>query len=166
MLPSAAARPAGRSASNRRRPERDGTDRSVSTPRPSPEEPPWLSAHTTPCPTRYARANGWDGTFETFDDLDLPTYVGPATFMNLPWMTDPDALRAAAVDVAIVGGAIRRRGDPPIRSAVRAARGRARRPLRVLRRRDRPRPARSVLHAARSGQVHARPGGVQRTRWG
>jgi len=51
----------------------------------------------------YARENGWDAEFETFPDFDLPTYVGPATFMNLPWMTDPEAIRAAAVDVAIVG---------------------------------------------------------------
>ena len=51
----------------------------------------------------YARRNGWDGDFETFADLDLPTYVGPATFMNLPWMTDPAELRKAAVDVAIIG---------------------------------------------------------------
>ncbi len=51
----------------------------------------------------FARANGWDGEFETFADFDLPTYVGPATFMNLPWMTDPDEIRTAGVDVAIVG---------------------------------------------------------------
>ena len=41
--------------------------------------------------------------FETYDDFDLPTYVGPATFMNLPWITDPAELRAPGVDVAIVG---------------------------------------------------------------
>jgi agmatinase len=51
----------------------------------------------------YARRNGWDGEFETFDDFNLPTYVGPATFMNLPWMTDPAAIQAAGVDVAIIG---------------------------------------------------------------
>ena len=51
----------------------------------------------------YARQNGWDGEFETFADFDLPTYVGPATFMNLPWMTDPAAIQAAGVDVAIIG---------------------------------------------------------------
>ena len=26
----------------------------------------------------YARGNGWDADSETFDDFDLPTYVGPA----------------------------------------------------------------------------------------
>ncbi len=51
----------------------------------------------------YAATNGWDTAFETYDDFDLPTYVGPATFMKLPWITDPDELRRRAVDVAIVG---------------------------------------------------------------
>ena len=51
----------------------------------------------------YARQFGWDREFEVYDDLDLPTYVGPATFSNLPWVTDPDDLRARGVDVAIVG---------------------------------------------------------------
>ncbi len=51
----------------------------------------------------FASLNGWDQPFETFDDLDLPTYVGPTTFMNLPWVTDPAELRRRKVDVAIVG---------------------------------------------------------------
>ena len=51
----------------------------------------------------FARHNGWDGEFETYDDFDLPTYVGPTTFMNLPWVTDPAELRRRAVDVAIIG---------------------------------------------------------------
>jgi agmatinase len=51
----------------------------------------------------FAAANGWDREFETYSDFDLPTYVGPSTFMNLPWITDPDELRRRAVDVAIVG---------------------------------------------------------------
>ncbi len=51
----------------------------------------------------FARHNGWDGEFETYSDFDLPTYVGPSTFMNLPWITDPAELRRLAVDVAIVG---------------------------------------------------------------
>ncbi len=37
----------------------------------------------------FAAANGWDAEFETYSDYDLPTYVGPSTFMNLPWITDP-----------------------------------------------------------------------------
>jgi agmatinase len=51
----------------------------------------------------FAAHNGWDRAFETFDDFDLPTYVGPTTFMKLPWVTDPAELRRRAVDVAIVG---------------------------------------------------------------
>ena len=41
----------------------------------------------------FARANGWDRAYETYDDFDLPTYVGPVTFMKLPWITDPAELR-------------------------------------------------------------------------
>jgi agmatinase len=46
---------------------------------------------------------GWDAEFDTYPDYDLPTYVGPVSFMKLPWLTDPAELRAQAVDVAIVG---------------------------------------------------------------
>jgi agmatinase len=51
----------------------------------------------------FAARNGWDAPFEVFDEFDLPTYVGPASFMKLPWITDPLELRRRAVDVAIVG---------------------------------------------------------------
>ena len=51
----------------------------------------------------FAAANGWDEPFETFSDYELPTYVGPTTFMNLPWITDPAELRRLGVDVAIIG---------------------------------------------------------------
>lgn len=51
----------------------------------------------------FAAANGWDREFETFSDFELPTYVGPTTFMNLPWITDPLQLIARGVDVAIIG---------------------------------------------------------------
>jgi agmatinase len=51
----------------------------------------------------FAAANGWDQPFETFSDYELPTYVGPTTFMNLPWITDPAELRRQQVDVAIIG---------------------------------------------------------------
>ena len=51
----------------------------------------------------FASHNGWDREYEVYDDFDLPTYVGPSTFMNLPWVTDPDELRRRGVDVAIVG---------------------------------------------------------------
>ena len=59
---------------------------------------------TDPVPDHdFARANGWDGVYDTYDDFDLPTYVGLPSFMKLPWVTDPDELRRRAVDVAIVG---------------------------------------------------------------
>jgi len=51
----------------------------------------------------FAAANGWDRPYETYDDFDLPTYVGPVSFMKLPWVTDPAELRARQVDVAIIG---------------------------------------------------------------
>lgn len=51
----------------------------------------------------YAAANGWDREYETYDDFDLPTYVGPTSFMKLPWITDPAELRRREVDVAIIG---------------------------------------------------------------
>ncbi|MFL5779073.1 MAG: hypothetical protein ACJ761_09040, partial [Chloroflexota bacterium] len=46
----------------------------------------------------YRAANGWDRDWEVFSDFDLPPYVGPTTFMNLPWITDPAELRARSVD--------------------------------------------------------------------
>ena len=32
----------------------------------------------------FASHNGWDREYEVYDDFDLPTYVGPSTFMKLP----------------------------------------------------------------------------------
>ncbi|MEO8462526.1 MAG: agmatinase [Chloroflexota bacterium] len=54
-------------------------------------------------PDGFAAQNGWDREFEVFADFDLPSYVGPATFARLPWVTDPAELRSREVDVAIVG---------------------------------------------------------------
>ncbi len=51
----------------------------------------------------FAAMNGWDAEYETFDDFDLPTYVGSASFMKLPWITDIAQLRARKADVAIIG---------------------------------------------------------------
>ena len=60
--------------------------------------------HPEPAVERaFAARNGWDREYEVFEDFDLPTYVGPTTFMNLPWITDPLELRRRSVDVAIVG---------------------------------------------------------------
>jgi agmatinase len=46
---------------------------------------------------------GWDREFEVYSDFDLPTYVGPVTFANLPWVDDPEELARRRPDVAIVG---------------------------------------------------------------
>jgi agmatinase len=54
-------------------------------------------------PDDFASRNGWDQPFETYDDYDLPTYVGPLSFMKLPWITDPAEIRRREVDVAIIG---------------------------------------------------------------
>jgi formimidoylglutamase len=51
----------------------------------------------------FAAQNGWDRDFEVFDEFDLPTYVGPVSFMKLPWISDPQTLRERRPDVAIVG---------------------------------------------------------------
>ena len=51
----------------------------------------------------FAAMHGWDQEFEVYDDFNLPTYVGPTTFANLPWVTDAAELRARNVDVAVVG---------------------------------------------------------------
>ncbi|HEV7810921.1 MAG TPA: agmatinase [Candidatus Limnocylindrales bacterium] len=67
-------------------------------PRPDPERP-----RDPAPPVDFAQLNGWDRDWETFSDFDLPTYVGPTTFMNLPWITDPVELAQRKVDVAIIG---------------------------------------------------------------
>jgi len=57
-----------------------------------------------PDPARgFAAANGWDRAFDTFDDFDLPSYVGPVSFQKLPWVADPAEIARRQVDVAIVG---------------------------------------------------------------
>jgi agmatinase len=70
--------------------------------RPDDTPPTAADAPTERAPA-FAAANGWDGEYETYSDFELPTYVGPTTFMNLPWITDVADLHARAVDVAIVG---------------------------------------------------------------
>jgi agmatinase len=50
-----------------------------------------------------AARNGWLRDYPVYSDFDLPSYVGPTTFANLPWVTDPAELRARGVDVAIIG---------------------------------------------------------------
>ncbi len=64
-----------------------------------PHDPPG----DTPAAPDYAARNGWDREYETFDDFDLPVYVGPVSFQKLPWITDPAEIAARKADVAIVG---------------------------------------------------------------
>jgi agmatinase len=77
--------------------------RSAGAARPSrdPAHPP--AGVEAGLPGSFASQWGWDRPFEVYDDFDLPTYVGPSTFSNLPWITDPAELEARQVDVAIVG---------------------------------------------------------------
>jgi agmatinase len=65
--------------------------------RPTDRTPP------DPADGGFAAANGWDREYEIYTDFESPTYVGPTTFMNLPWVTDVADLHARNVDVAIVG---------------------------------------------------------------
>ena len=69
---------------------------------PGHDPDPTTASHPTP-DRDFAAVNGWDREYETFTDYDLPTYVGPVSFMKLPWITDPATLRAREVDVAIIG---------------------------------------------------------------
>jgi agmatinase len=56
-----------------------------------------------PVPRDFAALNGWDRAYEVYADFDLPTYVGPTSFMKLPWIDDVEELRRRRADVAIVG---------------------------------------------------------------
>lgn len=51
----------------------------------------------------YAALHGWDREYELFSDFDLPTYVGPTSFMKLPWISDAAELARRKPDVAIIG---------------------------------------------------------------
>ncbi len=56
-----------------------------------------------PAGRRFAALHGWDREQEVFTDFDLPTYVGPVSFMKLPWVADREALALLRPDVAIIG---------------------------------------------------------------
>ncbi len=51
----------------------------------------------------FARQNGWDRRYSTFVAPEIPTYVGPVSFCNRPWIDAPEALFERRPDVAIVG---------------------------------------------------------------
>ena len=77
--------------------------RSAGAARPSRDAAHRPSRVEATSPGSFASQWGWDRPFEVYDDFDLPVYVGPSTFSNLPWITDPAELEARRVDVAIVG---------------------------------------------------------------
>jgi len=48
-------------------------------------------------------ALGWGEPLEARDPLDRPSYVGPVSFAQLPWVEDPKEIRRLEADIAIVG---------------------------------------------------------------
>lgn len=60
----------------------------------------------TATPTRpdYARHNGWEGDYPTFESPEVPTYVGTSvSFARRSVVTDPEELARIGPDAAIVG---------------------------------------------------------------
>jgi hypothetical protein len=53
-------------------------------------------------PPDFARQNGWDRQYNVFVPPEIPTYVGPVSFCNRPWLDTPEALFERRPDVAIV----------------------------------------------------------------
>jgi agmatinase len=51
----------------------------------------------------FGPRNGWDRPIRHWSDFESPTYVGPVSFMKLPWIPDPAELRRRRPDVAIIG---------------------------------------------------------------
>ena len=46
---------------------------------------------------------GWGGPQEHRDRNDRPSYVGPVSFSQLPWIEDATEIRRMGADVAIIG---------------------------------------------------------------
>ena len=51
----------------------------------------------------FGAANGWDAEYVVYGPADLPAYVGLPSFLQLPIVTDPAAIRDRKADVAILG---------------------------------------------------------------
>jgi len=66
-------------------------------PGPTPGDGSWADDRS------FATRWGWDDDWEQIPDFDLPTYVGPLSFANLPWIDDAVELAHRRADVAIVG---------------------------------------------------------------
>jgi hypothetical protein len=63
-----------------------------------------MSPNTPPFASSLA-ALGWNGTPEQRDPLDRPSYVGPVSFSQLPWVEDVAEIRRRKADIAIIGSA-------------------------------------------------------------
>ena len=51
----------------------------------------------------FAARSAWDADLREYEDFVLPTYVGPVSFMKVPWVPAPAEIRALGAGVAIVG---------------------------------------------------------------
>jgi len=60
-------------------------------------------SQATPPFSRDAAALGWHDVPEQRDPLDRPSYVGPVSFAQLPWVEDAAEIRRRQADIAIVG---------------------------------------------------------------
>ena len=107
--------------SNRRRPQRDGPTRRGRRRdrlrRISVAERP----HDPDLDRDFAHANGWDRDFETYDDFDLPTYVGPVVVHEAAVDHRPGRAPPARGRRRDRRRAVRRRGQPPAGRPLRAA---------------------------------------------
>ena len=61
-----------------------------------------MSQSTPPFAVSIAEL-GWGGPQENRSPLDRPSYVGPVSFCQLPWVEDPAEIRRREADIAIIG---------------------------------------------------------------
>jgi agmatinase len=54
-------------------------------------------------PPDYGRQHGWDEQYSVFLPPETPSYIGPVSFCNRPWIEGPEEVFRRAPDVAIVG---------------------------------------------------------------
>ena len=59
-----------------------------------PQQPPFAAP---------VAALGWDAPGEPRDPNDRPSYVGPVSFAQLPWIEDPTEIARMGADIAIIG---------------------------------------------------------------
>lgn len=60
-------------------------------------------SHANPPFAASLAALGWSDPAETRDPLDRPSYIGPVSFAQLPWVEDAAEILRMNADVAIVG---------------------------------------------------------------